>query len=55
MMKDQPRPATNATDWATDRKMDQTTDQNFEELLSTHLGLFGLEPFYIDWELIWPM
>jgi hypothetical protein len=50
-MKDQLRPSTGAPDWTTDQKM----DQNLEELLSAHPGLCGLEPFYIDWELIWPM
>ncbi len=49
-MKDQLLPreeVRQATDCALDPKLD--------DLLFTHLGLQGLEPFYIEWELIWPM
>jgi hypothetical protein len=51
MMKDQLRPAVGAPDWTSDQRM----DLQMEELLSAHPALYGLEPFYIDWELIWPM
>jgi hypothetical protein len=30
-------------------------DQSLETLLSVYPALHGLLPFYIDWELIWPM
>jgi hypothetical protein len=49
-MKDQPSPGEEvqqAAECALDPKLD--------EFLFTHLGLRGLEPFYIEWELIWPM
>lgn len=34
---------------------DCVLDPKLDELLFTRLGLQGLEPFYIEWELIWPM
>jgi hypothetical protein len=34
---------------------DCTLDPKQDEFLSTCPGLQGLEPFYIEWELIWPM
>jgi len=49
-MKDQLLPreeVRQATDCALDPKLDDP--------LFTHLGLQGLEPLYIEWELIWPM
>ena len=30
-------------------------DQELETLLLTYPGLDGLEPFYIEWEFVWPM
>ena len=34
---------------------DCALDPKLGELLFTYPGLRGLEPFYIEWELIWPM
>jgi len=31
------------------------TPESYLEMLLTHPELEGLEPFYIDWEFIWPM
>jgi hypothetical protein len=30
-------------------------DEELDSLLACHLWLDSLEPFYIDWELIWVM
>lgn len=49
-MKDQPLPREEIRQTA-----DCAMDPKLDELLFTHPGLHGLEPFYIDWELIWPM
>lgn len=34
---------------------DGTPEREMEMLLHTYPGLEGLEPYYIDWEFIWPM
>jgi len=31
------------------------TPESYLEMLLTHPELEGLEPFYIEWEFIWPM
>jgi hypothetical protein len=30
-------------------------DQELEKLLLSYPGLDGLEPFCVEWELVWPM
>jgi hypothetical protein len=37
------------------QEADCALDSKLDELPFTHPGLQGLEPFYIEWELIWPM
>jgi len=34
---------------------DGTLESEMEMLLVTHPELEGLEPYYIEWEFIWPM
>jgi len=31
------------------------SDQEMEAILRTYPGLEDLEPYYIEWEFIWPM
>lgn len=34
---------------------DGTPESEIENLLLAHPELEGLEPYYIEWEFIWPM
>jgi hypothetical protein len=50
MMKDEP-----SSGEALREAADCAPDPNLDKLLGAHPELRGLEPFYIEWELIWPM
>jgi len=34
---------------------DGTSDRELESLMRSYPELAGLEPYYIEWEFIWPM
>jgi len=34
---------------------DDGTPESYLDLLMAHPELEGLEPFYIEWEFVWPM
>ena len=50
VMEDRFWPSTDRTDAAR-----AAPDQELEWLLLTYPGLEGLEPFYVEWEFVWPM
>lgn len=50
VMRDQFQPAPGSSYAA-----DGTPEHEMEMLLLTYPGLEGLEPYYIEWEFIWPM
>jgi hypothetical protein len=52
-MEDRSWPAAERTDAAGRGPADD--DRELENLLRTYPGLDGLEFFYIEWELVWPM
>ena len=50
MMKDQVPPAPDLPD-----TLGAAPDEELDRLLTSHPWLDALDPFYIDWELIWFM
>jgi hypothetical protein len=49
-MEERIRPIPNRTDG-----VGAAPEQELENLLLAYPGLEGLEPFYVEWEFVWPM
>ncbi len=49
-MRDEFSPVTDPMDTA-----DPVDNRELDGVLLAHPWLKGLEPFYIEWELVWPM